>query len=375
MTRGISEKEFLEKFNEQSNGEYVLLSKYEKYLQKVKMKHATCGYEYEVTPRNFIGRNNRCPKCSGTLKVTHEEFLNKVHNRYGNEYLVIGKYKNRDKKLIFKHKKCGYEWETQPHIFLSSKHGCPKCSGNVKKKDTSYFKSEVYDLVKDEYEVLGEYNTNNKKIQMKHNTCGHVWNVNIGSFLQGSRCPKCNGGVRKTTKEFKEEVFNLVNNEYEVIGEYKNNITRIKIKHNVCNHVSEICPIDFIEGVRCLHCKMSRGEKRIFNFFYINNIINKNQYTFNDCTYKRELPFDFAIFNEDNELILLIEYDGEQHYKANDFFGGEEAFKLTKLRDEIKNTYCKENDIPLLRIPYWEFNNIEAILSKQLNKYNLLVNT
>ena len=80
------------------------------------------------------------------------------------------------------------------------------------------------------------------------------------------------------------------------------------------------------------------------------------QYTFNDCKYVYVLRFDFALF-KDNEFIGLIEYDGRQHFEPIDVFGGQEGFAKTKKRDEIKNIYCKTHNIPLLRIPYWEFQN------------------
>lgn len=53
-------------------------------------------------------------------------------------------------------------------------------------------------------------------------------------------------------------------------------------------------------------------------------------------------------------------------YKAVDYFGGEEALKSTQSRDKIKTNYCKEHSIKLIRIPYWEFDNIEEILNKEL---------
>ena len=51
-----------------------------------------------------------------------------------------------------------------------------------KKKTTEKFKEEVYNLVKDEYTVLGEYLACNKKIEMKHNTCGYIYSVRPSSF-------------------------------------------------------------------------------------------------------------------------------------------------------------------------------------------------
>ena len=74
------------------------------------------------------------------------------------------------------------------------------------------------------------------------------------------------------------------------------------------------------------------------------------------------MPFDFYL----PDYNTCIEYDGELHYKAVDYFGGDDALGNTKCRDEIKTQYCKENNIKLIRIPYWEFDNIEEILNREL---------
>ena len=65
---------------------------------------------------------------------------------------------------------------------------------------------------------------------------------------------------------------------------------------------------------------------------------------------------------------MAIEYDGQQHYKPIEKFGVEKAFEKTKFRDVIKNNYCKDNNINLLRIPYWDYNNIEKILNDYLKE-------
>ena len=65
------------------------------------------------------------------------------------------------------------------------------------------------------------------------------------------------------------------------------------------------------------------------------------------------------------ELIVCIEYDGIQHFEPIERFGGKEEFSRTKIRDNIKTQYCKDNNIKLIRIPYWDFDNIEMILKKQ----------
>ena len=63
------------------------------------------------------------------------------------------------------------------------------------------------------------------------------------------------------------------------------------------------------------------------------------------------LLFDFALFRNE-KLLALIEYDGQQHFKAIDLFGGEEAFIRTQQRDRIKDKFCQENGIALYRLPY-----------------------
>ena len=95
----------------------------------------------------------------------------------------------------------------------------------------------------------------------------------------------------------------------------------------------------------------SFGESYIQSLLEIMDCQFESQYTFDDCKYINVLRFDFAIFKSD-KLIGLIEYDGKQHFEPINYFGGEDGFAKTKKRDEIKNTYCKSHDIPLLRIPY-----------------------
>jgi len=60
-----------------------------------------------------------------------------------------------------------------------------------------------------------------------------------------------------------------------------------------------------------------------------------------------------------------IEFDGAQHFSSYDIFGGEEAFNLVKERDRLKNEYCRNNDMSLLRISHVD-NNIEDIIRKFL---------
>jgi hypothetical protein len=92
-------------------------------------------------------------------------------------------------------------------------------------------------------------------------------------------------------------------------------------------------------------------------------LVYEIQYTFNDCLNIKKLPFDFYL----PEYNICIEYDGEQHFRPIDYFGGLETFNKQKERDNIKNKYCENNNIEILRIAYYDYKNIEYIIKSKLN--------
>lgn len=86
------------------------------------------------------------------------------------------------------------------------------------------------------------------------------------------------------------------------------------------------------------------------------------QHKFDDCVHKRRLPFDFYL----PEKRICIEYDGMQHEKPIEYFGGKKGFENTKIRDKIKNDYCKANNIKLIRVSY-KIKDVETYLLEQIN--------
>ena len=82
------------------------------------------------------------------------------------------------------------------------------------------------------------------------------------------------------------------------------------------------------------------------------------QKRFSKCKNKRTLPFDFYL----PEHNTCIEYDGIQHYNSK--WIGEESLTKIKNNDNIKNRFCGENKINLIRIPYTKKNKIGDILNE-----------
>lgn len=108
--------------------------------------------------------------------------------------------------------------------------------------------------------------------------------------------------------------------------------------------------------IHCSECKIhSKGEEKIKQLLSQNNIPFEMEKTFDSCKNpetNRALRFDFYVDNK-----YLIEFDGSQHFiSGNTGWMTEERVKENQLRDNIKNKWCKENNIPLIRIPYTELS-------------------
>lgn len=106
----------------------------------------------------------------------------------------------------------------------------------------------------------------------------------------------------------------------------------------------------------------SYGEFKIEEFLIINKIQYIKEHTFDTCKNIKNLRFDFYL----PSLNTCVEYDGEQHFIACSLFGGEKALNITKKHDKIKNNWCKNNNIKLLRIPYNKKTKIYEILKEKL---------
>ena len=120
-------------------------------------------------------------------------------------------------------------------------------------------------------------------------------------------------------------------------------------------------------GHGCPECNSSsRGEDRVKAYLEINNINFIRNYQFEKCLRVKRLRFDFYLPDKN----ICVEYDGEHHYQENKYFG-EGNLDYINQNDLIKNEYCKENDIKLIRIPYWNLNKIESILSSSFYFFGL----
>lgn len=310
-------------------------------------------------------------------KYNKDSFKEMVKKLTNNDFIVLDEYTRMDKPISFLHKKCGNIVVTTPSSFLLSKENknrkgvCHHCSKLIR-ITTDTFKQKVSEMYSDEFNVLGDYINSNTNIIIRHTTCGNLLNVLPRHFLsQKSYCSYCNKNRLKTTEEFAKEVYNLIADEYVVLGTYTNSREPITMQHKICGNSYKVTPDNFLRGRRCTKCcnlRNSLGSKKTEQYLELNNIPFLKEYTDPRCKNVKLLRFDFAIIIN-NEVKMLIEFDGVQHKKPQDLFGGEEQFIKQKKHDVIKNEFAGKYKIKLIRINHDQIKHIETILDNELKNF------
>ena len=131
-------------------------------------------------------------------------------------------------------------------------------------------------------------------------------------------------------------------------------------------------------GSGCPYLIIYKGEEYIKQYLQKNNIVFNAQQKFSDLlgTGDGQLSYDFSIPDEKYGHIL-IEYNGIQHYEANDFFGGEEQLKKQKEHDKRKRDYAKKHGYKLITVKYTydTYESIAEYLNKEFEKLGVIDDT
>jgi len=311
------------------------------------------GY-FEQLPNAHM-RGQGCSKCKGGTKYNLEDFIkksNSVHNyKYGYEKSF---YTDSYTMIIVECKEHGY-FEQLPNNHMSGQ-GCPKCKGKSLSDDELLKKMNIIHNNKYDYSlVLFTGMLNKVKIICSEHGIFEQKLSNHVNLKQG--CPKCSDVSLSNTDEFIEKSIKIQGHLYDynkvVYINAKTDVEIICRKHGVFSQK----PTKHLMSQGCPICKLSKGELKIINILSNRNIEFKSQYKFE----KLNLVFDFYI----PHLNLAIEYDGIQHFKPINYFGGQKAFESQTKRDNQKDEYCKKNNIHLLRIPYNQ--DIEKLLISHIN--------
>lgn len=307
-------------------------------------------------------------------KLSTEEFITKCRKIHGNKYdYSLVNYKNQDTKVEIVCPIHGIFLQRPDHHLAG--HECKKCSCNSEKileqRDKMYedfiIKSKIIHSNKYDYSKVIYKNARTKVciICPEH---GEFW-VTPDSHLKGHNCLKCSiienaNNHRDNTEDFVSKSKLIHGNKYDYSKcVYIGNKLPVEIvcrKHGSFwqlpyNHLMKKgCPF-------CVDLSNSSGEKTIEKFLKDNSIEYKRQKTFIDCINpitNHKLRFDFYI----PKLNICIEYDGRQHFYPVKKWGGYNALLTCIQRDNVKDNYCKDKNIKLIRISYKE--NILLKLNK-----------
>jgi len=357
-------------------------------------------------------------------KLSNDDFLERIKNSL-NDIKILSEYQGSKSKIKCECKKCGNKWETEARNLLRG-NGCPVCNKSNPKLTTEQYKIQLK-KINPNIIVVGEYTGNGNKIACKCKICGYEWYPFASTIKSGHGCPNCKALKDRLSKEeFKNRVREN-NPNFEILGEYQNQETKIKVKclrcntellvspqglmkgkdvckscyrksllisneeykirlkeNNpyvvyveeykgmdekidvkclICGNVWKCTPARVLNGTGCPLCCLSKGEKEIAKILTKHNIIYVQQ-----KKYKGLIGLRYGNLSYDFYLPtynLLIEYQGKQHEMPIDYFDGEVGFKTRQEHDRRKKQYAKEHNIQLLEI--WYNEDIEQKLKETLN--------
>lgn len=380
-------EEYAEKLNNKFDGQIEVVGTYVTGRTPILHRCTKCGFEFQINPTKLLERKNACLNCTEdifnrkgmikkTRKKTNEQFLQQLSDKWGDKLTPLTEYDGNKTKIKFRCNECGNEFMAKPNDVLSGwTRWCPVCSNrimgeNAKKTHDEYVK-DLKKVWSDKIIALEEYSTNrNIPILHRCNECGFEWKTTPHNLLSGEGCPNCKKKTiselkKKSQEQYEQELREVWGDRVILVDEYKTTDTPIYHMCGKCGHKWKVSPHNLLSGrgTCCPKCNMSKGEVAIDVFLTNNNIKYEfNRPVFEWLIFEKKMKPDFWL----PDYNLVIEYNGEQHYMPIEQFGGEDGFKVTQLRDELKRKQLNEHGVDLLEIPYWEYNNISKILDKKL---------
>lgn len=194
-------EQFQEEFSRKGNPDVILLGKYQTRYSRIKAKCKKCGRKWNPTAAELLNGRG-CPKCSGRMRKTHDEFIREVTAK-APSLEVKSQYINASTPVLMRCKDCGHTWQTKPPSIVNSGHGCPKCSMKKAGRKNALSQEEFarrMSLRLPGLEVTGKYLSGDSLVSAHCHACGYEWNATAKSLLHGiRRCPRCRASLTKVS--------------------------------------------------------------------------------------------------------------------------------------------------------------------------------
>lgn len=320
-----------------------------------------------------------CKYCSG--KELPEWYVLDKLNEVSPHIQLLDKYKGLSISVRYKCMRHNIVSQS-PVNYLLRGQGCVECGKDKLRQQKILSIDELQkriDANNPHIKIIEYYGINQsaKMYCTKHNKY-YEKRLN-NSISHNSGCSQCYVDNIRTYQGMGKEEFisrlSITHPSIEVLGEYINNSTHIKVKCNIHDYVYETSPANLLTKTSCC-CKSNDHykENQVGALLEEWGFEIERQKTFCACKDQRKLPFDIFI----KGTRCLVEYQGEQHY-APIYYSkenkkeAEEKLLYVQKHDEIKRAFCKDNNYQLIEIPYWEFPELESYLFDKLLSINLLI--
>lgn len=336
-----------------------------------------CGEYFSQQPQVHL-HGCGCTKCANNKPMSTEEFIHRAKEVWGDRYTYEKTIYTTNKAKVIITCREHSDWPANAYDFLHG-HGCPEC-GKMKVADAIRLTQKEF-IQRAMVIHHGKYGYS--KVKYVNNDTDVIITCPIhGDFEQspanhlvGQGCKWCKRDMQRNLYKMGREKFiekaQMVHGkryDYSMV-EYVNNKTDVTVicpEHGPFN----VMPQDHLQKLNgCPKCSTSKGEKKILLWLEANNINYRWHRSIKSelapGKRKKFIP-DFQIIGKEGEIRMIVEYNGDQHYKPRPKWGGEQQFKYQQIRDEALREYCHKEKIPLLEIPYTEFDNVESILEGKL---------
>lgn len=169
--------------------------------------------------------------------------------------------------------------------------------------------------------------------------------------------------MAKYTQSQVEKIITSINSSFAVEAEYVNNITPLLLRHSKCGKTFERNINSFKKSQKCPNCEGGRNNwntNRVAD--YINGHTNSEYCLVGEYTHYKSY---ISILHKKCGHEYKVTFDGIQHFRG--WGSSKEDLENIKRRDKIKNDYCKKKNIPLVRITYREYSNIETKVKEAID--------